>query len=102
MPAPSSREMRSASFSTKFLFHLQDLQRSFQHGIGIKRDAVDPRLDEKLREIRMIRRPLAANADLAMIFVCRADEFADTPLDRLVAFIVDMCDQVRISIYAQR
>src|SRR5690349_10008345 len=53
--------------------------------VGIERDALDALLEQPAREVRVIRRALAADADVLALLATRVDGHLQQRLHRLVA-----------------
>src|SRR2546430_5053704 len=48
-------------------------QPGLEHGVRIERDALDPLLDQPLRQVRMVRRTLTANTDIFALLAASLD-----------------------------
>src|SRR5262245_49657756 len=70
--------------------------------VGIERDRVDAFLNEELSELRIIRRSLAADADLLSIPDRGFDRECDHLLDRTVTLVEQVSDHLRITVEPER
>src|SRR3954470_22259427 len=75
---------------------------SLDHRIGIERDGVDALLHQPLCKIRMVRRSLAADADVFAGLATCSDRQVQHRLDRGIALVERTGDDARIAVYAER
>src|SRR3989344_2223258 len=68
------------------------------NGVGIQRDALDSPLDQKLDEVRQIRWPLAADADIFTASLTSLYYLFDQLSDGQIILIADMTNKIRIAI----
>ena len=80
---------------------LDNRDRRFEHCVGIERDAVDPLLDEELRELGVVARGLAADADLAPVRAAVAITCAIIVFTAGISLVEDVRDDLRVAIDAQ-
>src|SRR3990172_6236854 len=77
-------------------------QPSIDHRIRIKRNALDTFLQQPLREIGMIRRPLAANADVLAGLAAGVDSTMQQHLHRRIALVELAGDDAGVAIEPER
>jgi len=80
-------------------FH--DRQSRFQHGVGIQRNAVDALLDQELRELRVVARSLATDADLATLGSAGGDDLGDHLFHGRVALVEDGGNDLTVAVNAE-
>src|SRR5579885_326403 len=82
-------------------FDLGDEQERSHHRVRVQGDAVNPQLDQKAGELRVVAGRLSADANLAPGAFCAGNRRGDGALDRLVALVKAASHNLGVPVHAK-
>ena len=83
------------------MFSIEDDAGGFQNAVRVEGDAVDSIRDEEPGELWVIAGSLAADADLAAVFMAGGDDFGDESGDGRAAFVEEGGDESAVAVDAE-
>src|SRR6478752_4220473 len=100
--AATIRLCRCVSLAVEGGLSLKDVLRRLNDRVGIERDRVDSPLDEEVSELGIIRRSLAADADLLAGPLCGVNSHCHHLLDGAIALVKKVSHHFGIAIKTER